>query len=72
MAQHLEIKWSLFSIQVPLQKDKIAIEISPILKKRYIWQKEMGACELEVSLIWTTFSNQKDIVQNKNKLGACE
>jgi len=25
MAQHLEIKWSLFGNQVPLQKDKIAI-----------------------------------------------
>jgi hypothetical protein len=25
MAQHLKIKWSLFSSQVPLQKDKIAI-----------------------------------------------
>jgi hypothetical protein len=32
----------------------------------------MGACELEVSLILTTFSNQKDILQHKNKLGACE
>jgi hypothetical protein len=34
MAQHLEIKWSLFSIQVPLQKDKIAIVSFTYLKKK--------------------------------------
>jgi hypothetical protein len=65
MAQHLEIKWSLFSNQVPLQKDKIAIVSFTYLQKKMHLTKRNGCLWIRSCLILTTFTNQKDIVQNK-------